>query len=219
MDYLYRAGKHFVDRNGRRCIFTETFATTDPEVSDVWTRSDLLMIAQQYDSSFSVSPWYTMGAVGAVAERLWPTRHCYEPLNLNRLPACRPLNPNAPEAALRLRRVGGSGTDVYGRVCFPIFDDSYFSDLPHRRHISPAVQLPLWPDHGFGDFPFQWTGHGRVYTNCIWHAEGVGWEPVVGRVLMPNPVRVWNRLRVHPDPGPGLHLTDYVPQERTVYES
>lgn len=120
------------------------------------------------------------------------------------------LNVNAPEASFRLQRVGADGAATFlGRITYPIRTDTFYTDLPHRRHLNLAVLEPLRLAAQNSWFKTLTLG-GLTWVNSIIHRRTMTWTPLTSWRLLANPVRVWQRWRNYPEPG-------HVPAQDILY--
>lgn len=193
--FIYRSGVSFTDRNGHRCVFSQTYASEDPidgfeaTVSSYFASQIRATLADPLDSTIQFWPLF--------GTRIWPTKGLLGGTVISRQNAVTPLNIHAPEAAARLQRVGASG--ALGRTCYPIVDDSLFTDLPHRRRVNvPLLQKRL--DDVIATWNQPEVLFGRRFYRCIWHKKSATWEPVVGWRVLPNTIRIWQRWKQFPLP-------------------
>lgn len=212
--WLYRTGRSLVDSNFHRYIFGETWASTDPEGPLIDLTTVLGTRANQMATPFGVHAGllYTNGA--SYWERIFPKRQVLSLINTTPRPFVTPLNAAAPEAAFRLQRVGAhvSGSRGIGRLCLPILTDTYYLDLPHRRHVDVATLAPFIAAN-IEVLPKSITYNGRTYTNCIFDRRDLSWTPLDHYNLLPNPVRIWQRWRTYDYVHRGTRDSTWSPQE------
>lgn len=193
--WLYRTGLYAVDSNHKRALFSETWLSTDPEAVDHNTFNTLRLCAVLMQTPFGTRPHLTYTNYLTFSERLYPVQLLADHFSATPIPGAPPLNANAPEAAFRLRRVGATGDRPYGRICYPILDDTYFTDLPHRRHIDVAT-LSGYLSAAAEPLRFTRTSpEGRVYKQVVFNRSDLTWVNVTHYDLQPNPVRIWQRWR------------------------
>lgn len=194
-------GWQVYDVNFRRAIVGTTWVLP-PQLPDMVVRqADLnnMCSAMRYTSPanqpFNLRGW------SLLQEQVYPTRIRYNQIPLARSVTARPLNPNAPEAAWRLQRVGVSGAGKPGLLRYPIFDDSSFADLPRRRHVITPSALPF-PGGGFGGDPHEYRGvFNQYWYHAIIRRDANSWEKVDHLTMLPNPIRIWQRWRQYEDDG------------------
>jgi hypothetical protein len=211
--WLYRVGLYVVDSHSRRALFSETWLSEDPEIMDPAFGITLQLIAVLMRTPFGnhASLMYTNYL--PFYERIYPQQALFTNFTAATPAGSPPLNPNAPEAAFRLRRVGASGTSQIGRICYPILDDTFYTDLPHRRHVDVATlstYLSAAAD------PLRFTrvpSGGRVYKQVIFNRRQLTWTPVTHYELMSNPVRIWQRWRGYDIPDRVAQDVHYQPPE------
>lgn len=199
---LYRIGLYGLDHSGHRWVVSET-----------WYSDTLLTVGTFGVAAASLTQWLQVpfGArtgydsyfpCGRYWERLWPAS--FGPVaRTNWLtPGLGPsLNPNAPEAAYRLQRVGAGGAaGPKGRICYPILSDAAYEDLPHRRQIKVA-ELQQALDEGWRDRPLNGGSSYGYLRPVIFHRRTMTVTDVTNYVLEPNPVRCWQRWRPYPQLG------------------
>jgi hypothetical protein len=90
--------------------------------------------------------------------------------------------------------LSASGSTGVGRICFPILTDTYYTDLPHRRHVDVSTLAPLIAAN-LELRPKSFTLFGTVYTNVIFNRRLMTYTPLHNYQLLENPVRVWQRWR------------------------
>lgn len=197
--WLYRCGIYTVDSNSHRAIISQTFvSTSDPGGNTVPLLHGL---------AFAQNLWRPFGDGVNSAPHFW--REFVEMLHPQRITikgfvstplTTQPgLNPAAPEACVRLQRVGaaGTGSNLIGRLCIPVLDDTLFLDRPHRRHVDASFlqskinanlgAQPSTLNFGFGD-----------YSLCIFHRRTFTWNVLDHYRVLPSTVRIWQRAKVYP---------------------
>jgi len=103
------------------------------------------------------------------------------------------LDATSPEAAVRLQRVGASGS--IGRSAVPLLDARAWTDNPHRRHYDVAKLQADVDLNGIGIEPLSPVIRGRQMHHAIWHRKSFTWEQVTHYRVAQNPIRVWQRWR------------------------
>lgn len=98
----------------------------------------------------------------------------------------------------------------------PILLDSWFTDLPRRRHIDMGRFGPLVPAVGAGWPSTVFDQFGRRYDNVIFHRKTLTWTPLTHYELHPNPVRIWQRWKPVPFFSPKLNWRP-IPDEIDFY--
>lgn len=121
-------------------------------------------------------------------QQIWPSFSLSTPMSFG--PVGTPLNVAAPEAALRLQRVGADGS--LGRIGFPILNDAWFTDRPHRRQVDLALVNSRFAS-GLYASPQSFTFAGGIIQNVIIHRAAKTYSLVDHFDLLPNPVRYWKR--------------------------
>lgn len=208
--WIYRTGRAGIDKNRKRYLFSWTWVSTDPPhaLDAIGTVLSNLSDYLVFPFGFGAVPKY--GATHFFGDQVWPY-----PLRISGstvLPffGTVQLNAAAPEACFRLQRVGAAGG--LGRILFPIPDDAWYTDLPHRRHINTAPLQALL-DVYLTPFIGPYSGSGRTYRSCIFHRRTQSYELVTDHRLLENPVRVWQRWRTYDYVGRHLNDAPFVPDE------
>ncbi len=196
---LYRIGLVAVDHNGHRFMISETWVSDDADIPTPPTTTLFRPIGQRLRRIFGVGnglDYTTMG--NAWSEELYPHHRILEGPFGGPFVTTPVLNVNAPEAAVRLRRVGstGSGTTPVGRMLVPMQDDRWFTDIPHRRHVD-AASLQTLVDANLNTQPLVQTIGGHTYTCCIWHRSTQTYTPVDHYEVSDKVSRVWKRWRTY----------------------
>lgn len=208
--WLYRCGVGIFDSHFRRALFSETWLSTQPEVTTAATVTALTGAAVRLNSFWAGSfPRPTYTGRGFI-ERLWPNPRWSNLQIVGPGFLHSTLNINAPEAAFRLQRVGDS--DAVGRLTLPILLDTWFTDLPHRRHVDMANFLPRVREVN-SSWQNELNLFGRTYTNVIFHRRSWTWTPVESYRLLENPVRIWERWRTYTQPPHNSSTASFIPEE------
>lgn len=196
---LFRFGIWGIDPAGHRWIVTE-----------MWYADTNLTTTQVSNVSGSICGWLThpfgvgtgydiYTGSGWVIKKLWPGSFAGRGLlGSFTVPRGPTLNVNAPEAAYRLQRVGASGAaGPPGRMAYPILTDSFYLDLPRRRHVD-AAELQQALDDGWASRPLDYGlpyGHLRP---VIYHRGLHAVTNVTSYRVLANPLRIWERWRTYP---------------------
>lgn len=213
--WLYRIGRMELTRYHMRAFWGETWVTLQPDLNTATNALFLTVISNLYIQPFGNfvgSPAYS---TRTFVNQLYPfVQQIIKPVDFT-FGSSLPAPPIAREAGFRLQRVGG--LTALGRYSPPIPNDSFYTDLPHRRHVNTSL-LQSWID-GTRTNPayFTQTWNGRTYTNVIFHRKTKTWTPVTAHRIMPNPVRYWERLK---DYDPTAHESsdlDFCPPERKLF--
>lgn len=208
--FIYRCGLAAWDVNKHKAIFSHTWRSDDPETANTpyelaALAGQLIYIFNTYEADLTYGNWRAFG------ERIYPRRKILWTV-LTSPTAFAELNPNAPEAAFRLQRVGAAGS--VGHIFAPIRSDRYYLDLPHRRKVNVELLAPLLAE-GIDRAPKTFSGYLRTYTNVLVHRHDMTTELVVAHRLLPNPCRVWKRWRELPRPPTPHFIPGAVPPEVT----
>lgn len=211
--WVYRVGLYFVDRNGHRAMFSETWLSEQPEDNLNLVAGDMISIMQRLRFMFGPTPNPQVSLWRGFWNRIYPAPINAHNLYLGRDLVSTPLNVNAPEAALRLQRVGAKGDRTYcGRITVPVLDDTWFVDLPHRRRINLEL-VNSWLDAGIRTMWQSFTIRSRTYTHVVYSRRDSSWASVTAYILRPSTVRIWQRWRTYdPTNRPGNDAT-FAPDE------
>lgn len=195
---LWYWGMYGLDAERRRWMWGETWyfepIPTPAFVQTVWA----------YDRAFVSAPFGRGGPWGdydlgrTFGNKLWPSPTTTQPVRFLAAPFGPRLNDAAPEAALRLQRVGGTPpAQVLGRLCYPILNDAMFVDRPKRRTVNAAgLQVEL--DAAWANRQLHWQ-NGNEHAWCVIYSRKTDVvTPVTSYRVMPNPVRLWQRFRPYP---------------------
>lgn len=208
--WIYRVGLYSTDYRSRRFLASETWLSETEEVSEALTAAALSTLLPRYTDPFGFGSVYGFHGCGTIMQRIWPSHHLFTTPDLTPDIFGTPLNDQAEEAALRLQRVGASGSFRPGRLPFPIVSDDFYTDLPHRRHVDVATIDGLL-DAGLRTWPLSITSSGRTYTNVLYRRSTFEWEAVDHYSLLVNPIRIWQRWRVYDWPHRAASDDTYTP--------
>lgn len=192
---LFRIGSYGVGTDPtthqvRRWLFTETWATSSlPD--DAWWSRNAHYFGGWYGYPYGTYGPPCFGQLLVQQLRPYPTRTIVAP-NIFATGPMQGLGDLAPEAALRLQRVGAAGE--LGRVCIPIPVRTFYTDVPHCRHINvPLVQGYL--NQGIFASASAYTFDGITCRRVIFSRSTETAVNVVSYRLLANPVRIWRRWR------------------------
>jgi len=196
--WLYRTGLYFLDGFAKRAMFGETWLSTDVEASVTDVNLEMNAANELLKHPFtSAAGMPAYAQYSKFVEIIYPRHKILTGFNWSPMSGTI-LNPDAPEAAFRLQRVGAlaSGSSGVGRLCPPIHLDNWYTDVPQRRHVDLSVLAPKIAA-GIETFPKVRTRSGRTYTNVVFNFRALTWTAVDHYNLITNPVRIWNRWRTY----------------------
>jgi hypothetical protein len=196
--WIYRLGIAGSDQNSKRWMVSQTWATSTPPASSGPPVTIFRSVAQSMRRPFGNVAGLKYDGYNAWSEEIYPKRRLIEAPSLFPSSLRESLNVQAEEASFRLQRVGlsVSGSKGIGRVCFPILTDTYYTDVPKRRHVDVATLAPLLASSTFGNL-FTFTAFGITYTNVVFSRWSMELTPVDHFELQENPVRIWQRWRTY----------------------
>lgn len=209
---LYRCGLMWTDVNYHRWFITETWDADSQETNSAIVREVTRAIAENLATRFGVTADRRYGSVTGFAFQLKPLhRFVYE--NHTLIGGLAPvINTSAPEAAVRLQRVGAGSSDdePIGRICYPILSDAWFLDSPQLRHVDVDT-LQGWVNANDAANRYSRLRNGITYRNVIFSRRTNSVTPVTHHVVKPNPIRIWRRWRTYT--GPHLYTVPWCPED------
>lgn len=186
---VYRFYITAVTTDGHRFLASETMVSTTPGESIATVGITATVWANVWKFPFGTGEGYSLWQANAGWVRLWPSQNqIFTPVAQQAIA----LNSTAPEACFRLQRVGAA--NGLGRINLPILADKYFTDLPHRRHVTVSDLQPLL-DARVAAWANPIGGPAQSFYRAIVHRRQKTWEPVVRYQLLRNPTRIWRRWR------------------------
>lgn len=197
--WLYNIGIVGTDFHSKRFSVSQTWLSTDDDHGVAPSIFLFRSIGQQLRQCLGVyAPFDYTFLANAWSEEVFPHQRTIEKPFTYAQPGPVCLNVQAPEAALRLQRVGvtASGSTGVGHIRLPILNDSEFTDLPHRRHVDPSVLQPK-VNANLETFAKVVTFGGRTYTNVVFNRRLFTWTPVDHFTVLPSVSRVWQRFRTY----------------------
>lgn len=189
---FFRAGVTHLTSVGYRAMVTQTWCLDPLPTNPIayaslyaytWTR---LLEAMQPHGTDDLHLWQPF------IQQIWPTISSSSPVMFSPVIGGATLNAAAPEAAVRLQRVGADGS--LGRMAWPITDDSWFTDRPHRRHVDVS-HINSRFQFGLFAAPQSYSFVGGTITNVIIHRAAKTYSPVDHFEVLDNPIRIWARWR------------------------
>lgn len=199
--WLYRVGISHIEgvAPGRHWCFGETIISFQAPTSEAETQAGVRVFTgwQQdpFGHYYGGDSRFVFESTAWIAQELIPNPHYHYISWQTSVPGLSYFNAHAPEACLRLQRVGVDGT--IGRLMIPIVDDSVFTDRPHRRTVDGAYWSSLLV-YGMDSIPQQWTYSGRTYYRVIWHRKTKTYSFVDHHRVLDSVARIWKRWKPYP---------------------